>query len=132
MKGEDRIIELLMQSLQNQDEMKKDFVEVKQRLDRFEERFERMEERFERMEERFERMETRVGQMGERFNKVEWRHDDLSLKHEELRFSISQTNKMVHDLLSAVAAMVGAQTQVEARVRRLERPDDFGPQSAVA
>ena len=122
MKGETEILAMLGEVLQKQDRAK----------DELDARFNRVEARFERLESRLESMEGRVGHMEERFNKVEWRHDDLSLKHEELRFSISQTNTMMNNLLSAVAAMVGAQTQVEARVQRLERPDDFGPQSAVA
>ena len=108
MKRENEILAMLAEVLQKQDQAE------------------------ERYEQRFGTLETHVLELKERFNKVEWRHDDLTLKHEELRYSISQTERSVAALTQAVAVMLSQQTQTDARLRRLERPDDFGPQSAVA
>ena len=112
MKREEEILVLLAEVLQKMDRVKE---ETDVRLGQLE-----------------AHVETKVDELKERFNKVEWRHDDLTLKHEELRYSISQTVRSVAALTQAVAVIVAQQSQTDARLRRLERPDDFGPQSAVA
>ncbi len=115
MKGENEILVLLAEVLRNQDRDREAF------------------------EARFDRLEARVGGLEEQLNKVNWRHEDLAQKLEELRYTVSQTEKAVMatthavaSLTQAVAVMLAQQTQNDTRIRRLERPDEFGPNATAS
>ena len=117
MKNEERIIELLMQSLQGIEELRQDVKIINQRLDRIEHRLDTLEEK--------------VANLEERFNKVEWRHDDLSLRHEELRYAIAKTDKGLVDANHSLISLASQQNRLQTRTERLERPDDFGSSAAA-
>ena len=115
MKGEEQIIELLIQSLQSQEAIKRDTAEIKERLGR-------VEQRLDRLEERAERIEARLGTIEERLNRQEWRQDDLSLKNEDLRYHLIKIDKQVAAVHTVVTDLLKLNIHLEGRVRQLENP----------